>query len=272
MAAVLDPPALWTAAEGGRATGVLQLLSGGANIEERGRNGFYSPLHIAVYTGRAEVVQVLLEHGADVSAKTSLGDSVLHLVFVKERVAGREAIIRSLLLNGVDVCAKNKNGRTPLHQAVFQDSVEALKLLLEHGADISATECGGSNVLHWAVEKHNVEFVQERNRTLRHPLRPANRRGVAKAVEMIQILLAHGTDVHTKIADLSATTDAGKTPEQLAYTKEIKELLRSALQRHEETRRAMLEALIMGQHKRLGAASRILPLSPDVLQMIMDRV
>jgi len=260
MAAVLDPPALWTAAEGGRATGVLQLLSGGANIEERGRNGFYSPLHIAVYTGRAEVVQVLLEHGADVSAKTSLGDSVLHLVFVKERVAGREAIIRSLLLNGADVCAKNKSGRTPLHQAVFQDSVGALKLLLEHGADMSATECGGSNVLHWAVKKHNVEFDK------------ANRRGVETAVEMIQILLAHGTDVHTKIADLSATTDAGKTPEDVADTEDLKEMMRSALLRAEKTRRAMLEAFTMGQHKRLGAASRILPLSPDVVQMIMDRV
>jgi hypothetical protein len=271
-AALEDPPALYTAAEGGRVQDVLQLLSGGANIEERGRNGVYSPLHVAVCMGQVQVVQNLLEHGADVSVKTSSGDSVLHLVFVKERVAGREAIIRSLLLKGADVCAKNKNGRTPLHQAVFQDSVEALKLLLDHGADISATECGGSNVLHWAVEKHNVEFVRECNRQLRNPRLPANRRGIEKAVKVIQILLAHGTDVHTKIADLSATTDAGKTPEGVAYTKEIKELLRSALQRHEETRRAMLEALIMGQHKRLGAASRILPLSPDVLQMIMDRV
>ena len=45
-----------------------------------------------------------------------------------------------------------------------------------------------------------------------------------------------------------------------------------ALLRAEKTRRAMLEAFTMGQHKRLGAAARILPLSPDVVQMIMDRV
>jgi len=206
------------------------------------------------------VAQILLEHGADVSVKTSSGDSVLHLVFVKRQMAGWEAIVRSLLLNGADVSSRDKNGRTPLHQAVFQDSVEALKLLLEHGADISATECGGSNVLYWAVEKHNVEFDK------------ANRRGIAKAVEMIQILLAHGTDVHTKIADLSATTDAGKTPAEVACTEDLKEMMRSALLRAEKTRRAMLEAFTMGQHKRLGAAARILPLSSDVVQMIMDRV
>jgi ankyrin repeat protein len=112
MAAVLDPSALWTAAEGGRVTGVRQLLSGGANIEERGRNGFYSPLHIAVYMGRAEVVQVLLERGADVLVETSGGDALLHLAFILPWMAGCEAIIRSLLLKGADVSARNNDRRT----------------------------------------------------------------------------------------------------------------------------------------------------------------
>ena len=269
-----NPPALWTAAEGGRVQDVLQLLSGGANIEERGRNGVYSPLHVAVYMGRAEVVQILLEHGADVLVKTSGGDSPLHLAFILPRMAGREAIIRALLLKGADASAKNSTGRTPLHQAVFHDSIQALKLLLDHGADISTTECGGNNVLHWAVEKHNVESVKERNRLHRNPLLPANRREIEKAEKVIQALLAHdGTDVHTKIADLSATTtDAGRTPEHVAYTDDIKEMLRSALLRAEEARRGLLEAFTLGHHERLGAASRILALSPDVVQMIMDRV
>jgi ankyrin repeat protein len=272
MAAALDPPSLWTAAEGGRVKDVLQLLSGGANIEDRGRNGGYTPLHVAVFMGHAEVVQILLEHGSDVLVKTNGGDSPLHLVFILPRMAGREAIIRSLLLKGADASVKNNNGRTPLHQAVFQGSIEALKLLLDRGADRSITECGGNNVLHWAVEKHNVEFVQERNRILRRPLLPANRREIEKAEKVVQMLLAHETDVYTKIADLSATTDAGKTPEQAAYTEDIKEMLRSALIRVEKARRDLLIAFTMGQHQRLGAVSRILALAPEAVQMIMDRV
>jgi ankyrin repeat protein len=271
-AALEEPPALWTAAEGGRVQDVLQLLSIGANIEERGRNGVYSPLHVAVFMGRAEVVQVLLEHGADVLAKTSGGDAPLHLAFILPRMAGRDAIIRALLLKGADVSAKNSTGRTPLHHAVFHDSIQPLKLLLYHGADISTTECGGHNALHWAVKKHNEEFVQERNRRRRNPLLPANRRGIERAVQVIQVLLEHGADVSAKIADLSATTDEGKTPEQVGYTEEVKEMLRAALIQAEEARRAMLEAFTLGQHKRLGAVSRILPLAPDVVQMIMDRV
>jgi ankyrin repeat protein len=274
-AALEDPPALFTAAEGGRVQDVRQLLLGGAKIEERGRNGVYSPLQIAVLKGHSWVVQILLEHGADVLAKThgGGGDSPLHLVFSLPRMAGREAIIRSLLRNVADVSAKNNTGRTPLHHAVFQDSTNVLKLLLDHGADISTKNCTGSNALHWAVEKHNVASVKEGNRNLRTPLLPANRQGIEKAEKVIQMLLAHGTDVHTKIANLSATTtDAGKTPEQVAYTKNMKEIMRSALERAEGTRLDLLTAFTLGQHKRLGAESHIRSLAPDMVQLIMNKV
>ena len=272
-AAVLDPPALFTAAESRRVKDVRRLLLGGANIEERGHNGAYSPLHVAVLMGHTWVVQILLEHGADVLGKTSGGDSPLHLVFSLPQMVGRETMIRALLLKGADVSAKNSTGRTPLHHAVFQGgSIEAVKLLLCHGADISATHCGGHNVLHWAVVKHTDEFDKERNRTLRRPLLPANRRGIERAVKVIQVLLEHRADVHTKIADLSATTDAGKTPEQVAYTGDIKEMLHSALVRAEETRRDLLEGFTMGQQTRLGKASCIRTLSPDLVQMIINQV
>jgi len=250
MAAALDPAALRSAARGGRAQEVLQLLSDGANINAKCGQSGSTPLHTAVFYGRAKVVQTLLNHGADVSLTDKQGDSPLHLACSGARKTGREAIIRSLLQKGADIHDKDKHGRTPLHRAITYGSIQSLELLLERGADISIKDGGGYNALHWAI----------------------HRRGIEKQVQVIHILLAHGTDASAKITDLSATTDGGKTPEQLAYTKEIKGLLRSALQRHEETHRAMLEALIMGQHKRLGAVSRILPLSPDVVQLIMDRV
>jgi ankyrin repeat protein len=243
--------ALWNASAAGRVQEVLQLLSDGANINEKCGDGGYTPLHTAVFRGQVQVVQNLLEHGADVSVKTSSGDSVLHLACSGARKTGRGAIIRSLFQKGADVHDKDKYGRTPLHRAIAYGSIQSLKLLLGHGADISIKDGEGYNALHWA----------------------AHRRGIEKAVEMIQILLAHGTDVHTKIADLSATTDAGSTPEQLAHhSAEIKGLMRSALERHRETRRCAVVAFAMGQHPRIGATSRVLALPPDVLQMIMDRV
>ena len=246
--------ALWNASAAGRVQEVLQLLSDGANINEKCGDGGYTPLHTAVFRGQVQVVQNLLEHGADVSVKTSSGDSVLHLACSGARKTGRGAIIRSLFQKGADVHDKDKYGRTPLHRAIAYGSVQSLKLLLDRGAAISIKDGEGYNALHWAVQIHTSEFVQERNRQLRNPRLPANRRKIEKTIQVLQILIAHGTDVHTKISNLSATTDAGKTPEGVAYTEDLKEMMRSALLRAEKTRRAMLEALIMGQHKRLGAA------------------
>jgi hypothetical protein len=248
--ATVPYPVLLSASVARRVQEVLQLLPDGANINEKCGPGGYTPLHMAVFRGQAKVVQNLLGRGADVSAKTSSGVSALHLACSGARKTGRGAIIRSLLQKGADVHAKDKYGRTPLHSAIAYGSIQSLKLLLTRGADISIKDGEGYNALHWA----------------------AHRRGIEKQVKVIQILLAHGTDVSAKIADLSATTDGGKTPEQLAFTKEIKGLTRSVLLRHKETRRAMLEAFTMGQHAKLGANSRVLALSPDVVQMIMDRV
>ena len=240
-------------------------------------------MHVAVFMGRAQVVEILLERGADVLGKTSGGDSPLHLACYGKRMAGRKAIIGQLLLHGADVSDRNNEngadddeagagGRTPLHIAIAYRSIQATKLLLAHGADISIKEGEGYNALHWAVQFHTSEVIQERVRRRRNPLLPANPRKIEKAEKAIQMLLAHGNDVSAKIAHLKATTDAGKTPEHVAYTDDIKEMLRAALLRAEGARRGLLEAFTLGQHERLGVASRILPLAPEVVQMIMDRV
>ena len=275
-------PALFLAAQDGRVQDVLQLLSDGVNIDTR-RNGGWSPLHVAVTNGHVEVVQILLENGADVNAKSNRGDSALHLACYGRRMAGRKAIIGQLLLYGADVSAQNNEngadddagagGRTPLHIAIVYHSIQVIKLLLGHGADISIKEGEGYNALHWAVQMHRAESIRERGRRRRNPLLPANPRKIEKVVKVIQMLLAHGNDVSAKIAHLSATTTvAGETPEQVAYTEDIKEMLRAALLRAEEARRGLLEAFTLGHHERLGAASRILPLTPEVVQMIMDCV
>jgi hypothetical protein len=282
-------PALFLAAQDGRVQDVLQLLSDGVNIDTR-RNGGWSPLHVAVTNGRVEVVQILLENGADVNAKSNRGDSALHLACYGRRMAGRKAIIGQLLLYGADVSAQNNEngadddagagGRTPLHIAIVYHSIQVIKLLLGHGADISIKEGEGYNALHWAVQMHTAEYIGEKVRRQRNTMLPANPRKIEKVVKMIQMLLAHGNDVSAKIAHLSATTTVdplmgsygGETPEQVAYTDDMKEMLRAALLRVEETRRGLLEAFTLGQHVRLGVASRILPLAPEVVQMIMDRV
>ena len=289
-------PMLHKAVRNGRVRDIIQLLAGGADMDVRSSLGGHV-LHVAVSNGRSDMVQFILENGVDVNVKTNGGYSPLHSACSRTRIRGRVDIIRHLLQCGADVSARNaenipddddengqdnetffddgdqgSGGRTPLHYAILYRSIQVVKLLLCHGADISTKEGDGYNALHWAVMIHESEVIREMVRVQRNPLLHANRRGIEKAVKVIQLLLAHGTDVSAKIAHLQATTNRGVTPMQVAYTDDMKKMLQDALLHAEDARRELLEAFTMGQHERLGVVSDILPLAAETVQMIMDRV
>ena len=269
-------PKLWMAAQEGAVNDVVQLIEAGVDINEQAGVDEYSPLHIAVEKGRADVVEILLEHGATLSRWDRDGRSALHLACSGRQLFGRMAIIKSLLKHGADVNHEDYEGFRPINSAILSTSIPAIKLLLKRGGDISLQNDNGLNALHWAVQCHYEKVAGSLNRAMKYPLRPVDNRGVAKAVQVIQTLITHTHDVHTLYIALCEHDAVGGTAEDFAdngdeYV-EVVEILRSALLRAQEKRLAMLEAVIMGQHVRLGVASRIVALSPDVVQMIIDRV
>lgn len=62
---------LHVAAKWGKANMVALLLDRGANIEAKTRDGL-TPLHCAARSGHEQVVDMLLERGAPISAKTKV--------------------------------------------------------------------------------------------------------------------------------------------------------------------------------------------------------
>jgi Ankyrin repeats (3 copies)/Squalene-hopene cyclase C-terminal domain/Ankyrin repeat len=93
----------------------------------------------AAFGGDLEVVRCLIEHGADVSARTQKGFTALH----GAAVSGNAHVIELLLNKGADPNARyelpRRNGdvQTPTMAAAEQGHAQCLKLLLDRGADVN---------------------------------------------------------------------------------------------------------------------------------------
>ncbi|XP_078602782.1 ankyrin repeat and SOCS box protein 5-like isoform X5 [Branchiostoma floridae x Branchiostoma japonicum] len=94
-----------------------------------------SPLHEACFNGRHEVVEVLIEAGADVETVDSQYGSPLHVVCSRNYPECVELLLRA----GANVDA-TKNYETALHVAAKAGSPEVVQVLLEYGANINAKD------------------------------------------------------------------------------------------------------------------------------------
>jgi ankyrin repeat protein len=170
-----------------------------------------SVLLLALYHGRRDVAQVLLEHGPrlDVFEAAAAGrlERVRELLdadpglldayapdgFYPLGLAcffGHPEVAELLLARGADVNRASRNAMrvTSLHAAVATNQVRIAKALLARGADVDARQQQGWTPLHGAAAEGKLELVA--------------------------LLLAHA-------ADPNARSDDGKTP------------LASALERHQ---------------------------------------
>jgi ankyrin repeat protein len=106
------------------------LLDHGANIEQACGDYDDTPLLLACWYGRADLVSLLLQRGANVKAVTSQGLSVLHCAC--QNGAFAKEIIPLLVKAGADVNAVEKFGRNALSYAIsrsYDFGKEMLKYL-----------------------------------------------------------------------------------------------------------------------------------------------
>lgn len=86
-----------------------------------------SLLHLACQTADIGMVELLLQHGANINACDSRGQIPLHHSFLR----GRTEIAKLLLSRGADPQTVDKEGKTPFHlvEESALDDVEILALL-----------------------------------------------------------------------------------------------------------------------------------------------
>ncbi len=116
----------------------------------------WTPLHLASGKGHIEIVEFLLNHGADIELENILGKRPLWLA----AKFGRYETIKTLLEHGAAVNLKDKHGRTPLHDAAMWSGEKVINLLISYGADVNARDQHQSTPLHQAAMLNNIEAAK----------------------------------------------------------------------------------------------------------------
>ncbi|XP_076836960.1 poly [ADP-ribose] polymerase tankyrase-1 isoform X5 [Brachyhypopomus gauderio] len=161
-----------------------------------------TPLHLAAGYNRVRIVQLLLQHGADVHAKDKGGLVPLH----NACSYGHYEVTELLLKHGACVNAMDLWQFTPLHEAASKNRVEVCSLLLSHGADPTLVNCHGKSAVDMAPtpelkERLTYEF---KGHSLLQASREADMTKVKKtlALEVINFKhpQTHETALHCVVA------------------------------------------------------------------------
>jgi ankyrin repeat protein len=99
----------------------------------------YSPLMQVAQKGYTDMIEMLVEHGADVNLQNEAGKTALMLA----SFAGKLTCVKELCYHGADKQLCDKGGSTALHWAMDSSHLELAEWLIDNGADIEARDVNG---------------------------------------------------------------------------------------------------------------------------------
>ena len=123
------------------------LLDHGADIRAKSVDGL-TPLHVACIFGNLSIVEVLLEYGADASAKGETRElTPLHSLTLKEQTLEEWDELRNVLNQPQDG-SKNEN---PQFNLTWYNEDRIVDLLVAKGAAVDAIDSRGNSPIHYAA-------------------------------------------------------------------------------------------------------------------------
>ena len=142
---------------------LISLPSIDLNRVDNKKYGF-PPLSHALQMHRIDIVQLLLENGANVNAPSENEKNPYNtplMIAAWNGWKGKLDEVKLLLENGACINQQDKgNGFTALIKAAFKDNVEIVQYLLDAGADATICSFSGKTALDYAYEKNFKEIIE----------------------------------------------------------------------------------------------------------------
>jgi ankyrin repeat protein len=160
-------------------SGTLDTAQSRYDADEDGKDEAMVSLHAAVKEGNVEVVQLMLERGADINSRDAHNRTPLQ----RAASSGKLDVARLLVDRGAEVEPPDRRGWTPLHSASRYGHLEISRILVDHGANVNARQSRRSTPLGLSARSGHLGIVK--------------------------LLLEHG-------ADINARNDKGETPYQVS--------------------------------------------------------
>jgi ankyrin repeat protein len=174
--------------------GVIQILiENGADINAKVNEDI--PLTIAASMRMGNIVDLLIDKGADIPVNDNVGEKLLRLAVSRNLVrlfdimkqkganlnikvknegslihlateSGNKEMVEKLIMEGLNVNQIDFAGWTPLHYAAYYNRNEIAVILVQGGADINAINIMGKSAYNLAKEENHtevMEFLIDRN-------------------------------------------------------------------------------------------------------------
>jgi ankyrin repeat protein len=132
------------------------LLKNGVAVNSKNKNGV-SALLMAATFGYPKICKILISNGANINIKDNLvGFSPLTQAVFNNYIA----IVELLLIHKADTGITDHKGFTPLMWAAIKGHIKIVKLLIDNNADIKFKTNKGDTALAFAIYKGHYEIVK----------------------------------------------------------------------------------------------------------------
>lgn len=146
--------ALYSCALSGNYQSAKWLLDHGAKTEigvkSKNDDEILTPLVIASASGHADIVQLLIEYGAEKKIN----------VLFQAVIFNQPEVIRILAKNGFDMNAGDSSGMTPLMHAALHGKVESMQVLIDLGAEVNVVTKDGKTAFLAAVDNGSLTAIE----------------------------------------------------------------------------------------------------------------